>query len=459
MEKQSEKAFQSAWKVIIYHKVMEDPLVKMAAEIMKEAARTGRDHTALTQLYCRFVAEFLPVALEISADGKQAWPHYLLNKILADENLFSRQAEKLEYEYLSASLKEMVRRDLTYLQALSTFSPRMLREILSAEIIDAASVDLPDWEGLQSALDWMSTSEDNEQRQQLLYYFEGRRAWADGVEPLSRYYFEHGAGIFGEFNAFRWVHQPGGGELLGIKNADPIKLTQLYEYEREQNKIIQNTEQFLRGYPANNVLLYGDRGTGKSSTVKALVNRYADQGLRLVELQKQDIADYPQIAANLAGRAQKFIIFIDDLSFGENEGQYREMKALLEGGVEAKPDNVLVYATSNRRHLVHEKHTDRDYTAVIKDEDDVRRMDTLQEKLSLADRFGIAVTFIAPDQKKFLAIVEKLAQERKIGLEPEELHDRAIKWEMSFNERSGRTAKQFIDFLEGQLALEKMKQR
>ncbi|MDX9871123.1 MAG: ATP-binding protein [Clostridia bacterium] len=458
MDQQIEKAFQSEWKVIVFTKVMEDPLVKMAAEILKEAAKPDRDNMRLEKMYYRFTAAFIPVAAAHSSAGKFAWPDYLLNKILSDENIFSLQAENIKYEDLAAPLKQMVQRDLAYLQALGSFSGQMLRGILAAEAADnTATEDLPDWEGLRQESAWPNRRPANEKKQQLLACFQGLADWSDGLEQLCRYYYDNGAGIFGEYHSFRWVHKPKGGALTGVKNADPIKLIQLYEYEREQNKIIQNTEQFLLGVPSNNVLLYGDRGTGKSSTVKALVNRYASRGLRLIELQKQDIADYPYVISYLAGRAQKFIIFIDDLSFSENEGQYREMKALLEGGVEVKPDNVLVYATSNRRHLVHEKHTDRDYTAVIKGEDDVRRMDTLQEKLSLADRFGIAVTFIAPDQKKFLAIVAKLAQERGLDIELEELHNSAIKWEMSFNERSGRTAKQFIDFLAGQLALKENK--
>jgi predicted AAA+ superfamily ATPase len=279
--------------------------------------------------------------------------------------------------------------------------------------------------------------------------------WERGLEQLCKYYHNNGAGIFGEYHTLRWVRNNDSGELVGVKNVDQIQMSQLYEYEREQAKIIQNTKQLLQGYPGNNVLLYGDRGTGKSSTVKALINKYGSQGLRLIELQKQDIADYPQIISKLVNRPQKFLIFIDDLSFNENEGQYREMKALLEGGVEVRPKNVLVYATSNRRHLVYEKHSDREYTDRIQDHDEVRRMDTLQEKLSLADRFGIAVTFAAPDQKRYLMIVEKLVLERELNINKEELHQMAIKWEMSFNVRSGRTARQFVDFLEGQLALQK----
>jgi predicted AAA+ superfamily ATPase len=265
-------------------------------------------------------------------------------------------------------------------------------------------------------------------------------------------------GAFGQYRAFRWVsRRHGNGRLEGVGNLDTVCFKELYEYREEQARVIRNTRQFVMGFPANNVLLYGDRGTGKSSTVKALVHQFGSAGLRLIEMQKQDIRDFPALIEELSHRALKFIIYLDDLAFVGQEDQYRELKAVLEGGLSNMPANVRIYATSNRRHLVQERFQDKDITGVLAESEDVRFMDTLQEKLSLADRFGMTVTFIAPDQKRYLAIVRQLAESRGIQLPEEELARRALNWEIRQNVRSPRTARQFIDALEGELALERAK--
>jgi predicted AAA+ superfamily ATPase len=254
----------------------------------------------------------------------------------------------------------------------------------------------------------------------------------------------------GQYHALRWVRRDSAqGALEGVRALDMTRFEDLYEYKEEQALIIRNTQQFIAGYPANNVLLYGDRGTGKSSSVKALVHRFGDAGLRLVELRKQDMADFPVLIELLSKRAQKFIIYLDDLAFVGQEDQYREMKAVLEGSLTAMPPNVLIYATSNRRHLVQERFQDKEATGALEGSEDVRFMDTLQEKLSLADRFGMTVTFIAPDQKRYLAIVKALAASRGIRLPEEEITRQALNWALRQNIRSPRTAKQFVDDLEG----------
>lgn len=450
MKKQIEKAVSAERKVIIYKSIVKDKLVQKCLFLLKEVLNEDADLEELLSLYNDFTAEFIPLAADISIDGKHAWENYLLQLILADENIFTRQAELHELKDIPAQITKLAVSDLRCLNALALFSAGLMREVLAGkagvgkEMLD----EIPDWEGICL----YGKKNINQDKFKVYKQFYSAASWADCLKELCSYYRTNGVGIFGQNYAFRWISKNGDGELVGVRNIDSIQMGQLYEYEREQAKIIQNTEQFLRGYPANNVLLYGDRGTGKSSTVKALVNLFGKEGLRLIEIQKQDVSDFPEIIARLSDRPQKFILFIDDLSFTEQEGQYRELKAILEGGVEARPRNVLIYATSNRRHLVQETFSDREYTL---ENEDVRRMDTQQEKLSLADRFGITVTFAAPDQKRYLAIVEKLVEERGLKIPLEELHQRALKWELSFNTRSGRTARQFVDFLEGQLALER----
>jgi len=203
----------------------------------------------------------------------------------------------------------------------------------------------------------------------------------------------------------------------------------------------------LAGLPANNILLYGDRGTGKSSTVKALLNRYRENGLRMVEVKKSDLADFPRLVRELRTSPQRFVLFVDDLSFEENEVEYKELKAVLEGGLESRPENVVIYATSNRRHLVRERFTDRQ--PEYPENGEVRPGDTVQEKLSLADRFGVTVLFMAPDKALYLEIVRGLAARRGISWPREELERQALLWEAWQNGRSGRSARQFIDSIWG----------
>jgi predicted AAA+ superfamily ATPase len=224
-------------------------------------------------------------------------------------------------------------------------------------------------------------------------------------------------------------------------------------YEAERARVIENTLQFLKGFPANNALFYGDRGTGKSSTVKALLNEYYSQGLRMIEVPKTYLTDFPLIISLLKNRPEKFIIFVDDLAFEESGENYNALKAVLEGGLENRPNNVLIYATSNRRHLVKESFKDRAGLQSNNQDDEVRAADNIQEKLSLSDRFGITVTFAAPSQNKYLQIVEGIAEKRNLKFDKEKLYQEALKWQMRYNGRSPRTAKQFIDWVEGSQGL------
>jgi predicted AAA+ superfamily ATPase len=226
-------------------------------------------------------------------------------------------------------------------------------------------------------------------------------------------------------------------------------LSGLIGYAREQSRIKANTERFLAGLPAHDVLLYGPPGTGKSSTVKALVNAYADQGLRLIEVRKEHLGDLPRIVALLRNRAPRFLLFIDDLSFEEHETEYKVLKMLLEGTAEARPANVLIYATTNRLNLVREYFSDRG-----KPTEDVNWRDTMDEKQSLAHRFGLRVTFMTPDQERYIRIASGLARQRGIELSDEELRERALQWERQHVGRSGRVARQFVDELEAELKRE-----
>ncbi len=265
---------------------------------------------------------------------------------------------------------------------------------------------------------------------------------------VTDFYRDYGVGKFGLNKAFRVKHEDNNVLLYPITNTDDIRLNDLVGYEIQKKKIVDNTEAFVEGRKSNNVLLFGDSGTGKSTSVKAILNEYYNRGLRMIEIYKHQFEDLSTVIAQVKNRNYKFIIYMDDLSFEEFEIEYKYLKAVIEGGLETKPDNVLIYATSNRRHLIRETWSDR--SDVSKDE--LHRSDTMQEKLSLVARFGISINYSAPTQKEYYDIVKGLAKQiDSIKLSEEELCTKATAWEMSHGGRSGRTAQQFINFLAGQV--------
>lgn len=271
--------------------------------------------------------------------------------------------------------------------------------------------------------------------------------WPDNLADFITFYKGNGCSEFALFHAFRWEER-GKGEFVlnGIMKPDPISFKNLIGYERQRKQVQDNTERLLQGLPAQNVLLYGDRGTGKSSTVKALVNEYGSQGIRLIQVPRTNIGGLQMAMSTLRNIPLKFILFIDDLSFEENEVNYKELKTQMEGSLEHQPANVCVYVTSNQRHLVKEYFSER---GVVEQGGEIHTGDTAQEKLSLADRFGLKVTYTAPDNRTYLNIVRELAQQENIRIETDTLERLAVKWTLWYNERSGRTARQFIDNLKG----------
>jgi hypothetical protein len=381
-------------------------------------------------------AEFSP-----SAGVGDAWQNHLLDRVLQDENPFSLKAHDGGLEQIGEVVKQAVRADLAELQHLYEFNGTQLREAILRRDPDARN--LPPFEGF-AAPNPSSPNVDREMKEQ----FAGAARWSDLLPALAEYIHQRGLGIFRDYRAFRWESAPGGGRLAGIAEPDDVHLDDLIGYENERLLLLQNTDHFVAGFAANNVLLYGDRGTGKSSTVKALLHNYGDRGLRMVEVQKEHLDDFPAIIRLLRGRRERFILFIDDLSFEENETHYKDLKALLEGSLEAKPDNILLYATSNRRHLIKERFSDRIHKL---EDDEIHLNDTTEEKLSLSDRFGLTLTFLAPTQARYLAIVDGMAQRRGVEMLTEELHGRALAWATQRGGRSGRVAKQFMDHLVAEL--------
>lgn len=372
-----------------------------------------------------------------------AWQGYLVHRLLDYDNPWSRHIERYGSVTVAPSLRQQAARDLGTLQRLFQISAETFLR-LTLDVVTPSMPVLQDaWVPWCHLLD-VSEEETASPRATLIRQIAECKDWGELIEPLEQYWKLYGTGLLARYRALRWL---GSGEgLQGIAHPDPVQLMGLIGYVREQSRIKANTERFLAGLPAHDALLYGPPGTGKSSTVKALVNTYADQGLRLIEVRKEHLGDLPRIVALLRNRAPRFLLFIDDLSFEEHETEYKVLKMLLEGTAEARPANVLIYATTNRLNLVREYFSDRG-----KPTEDVNWRDTMDEKQSLAHRFGLRITFMTPDQERYVQIASGLARQRGITLSDDALRERALQWERQHVGRSGRVARQFVDELEAEL--------
>lgn len=264
------------------------------------------------------------------------------------------------------------------------------------------------------------------------------------MDQIVQFYKEFGVGKFGLHKAFKVENIGGDVQILPITKTEHTRLSDLIGYELQKQQLIENTEAFVRGQKANNCLLFGDAGTGKSSSIKAILNEYYDQGLRMIEVYKYQFKDLTSVISQIKNRNYKFIIYMDDLSFEEFEIEYKYLKAIIEGGLERKPDNVLIYATSNRRHLIRETFNDK-----RQPDDDMHTSDTVQEKLSLAARFGVTIYYGMPVKKEFQEIVRRLAERYHLDIPEAELMQKANAWELKHGGMSGRTATQFITNLLG----------
>ena len=364
------------------------------------------------------------------AARQQSWQTYVIEQILVADNPFTQQAQRSEV--LPTALMTAARHDLQVLHQLYQCEAEAVRDWVQA--IAQPSVPLVVWQ------------HESSHSAPIAQTLQQAAAWADCLDALMAHYRQQGTGIFAQYKAFRWQ----AGQLVGVAHPDPVRLDQLVGYDIPQAELVKNTEFLLAGYPSLHVLLYGSRGSGKSSRVKALVNQYGDRGLRLIEVAKSDLRDLSVIVERLRDLPQKFIIFVDDLSFEEDDDAFKALKVVLEGSITARPHNVVVYATSNRRHLIREYFGDRPRPS---DSDEIQAWDTVQEKLSFGDRFGLTLTFEPADQDTYLQIVCHLAQQANLALDDQTLRSRALQWATRHNGRSGRTARQFVDYLQGELAL------
>ncbi|MDQ7094437.1 ATP-binding protein [Desulfosporosinus sp. PR] len=442
----------------VYRGLLEDPVLRRLRELLAALEKENLQVREIVNFYHDFY-------YELAKCPQLSLSNHILDQIIFAENSFSFKAQAINTPVLESTLERAAARDLRNLQSVAKLDGSALKAGISARFhpgvqerkegpgldptLELLLQELPEWE--VSPLP--SAEDEPEHLHNLKETFLKARHWDDCLPELRQFHRQYGCGLFARSIAFIWERYEGQGFLKSVARPDPITLNELVDYQDERSKILENTLQFLKGYPANNVLLYGDRGTGKSSTVKAILNAYHSRGLRMIEVPKAFLADFPQIIRLLTNRAQKFILFVDDLVFGDNEENYTSLKAVLEGGLESKTSNILIYATSNRRHLVKEYFSERAGLHSGNRDEEVHAGDSMQEKLSLADRFGINVVFSSPDQKQYLKIVEGIASQRQLSIEQSVLHKEALQWALWYNGRSARTARQFVDWLEGHLAL------
>lgn len=449
MEQRSSHAYYKLAldSLAVYRQITEDKVVKSLYQLVDYLNQDKVEISTFIKLYNEFFFTFI-------TNVQDSFQGYIIEKIIYDENPFTRNAQQLSHQNpIDSYLRKAVINDLRNLQHISELSASLIKEAAKfcfgkveyeIKLIDT----IPEWPNQTKGE--VSVDEEINHVEYVKNYFRLNPNWGEGLDILAKFHKNHGSGQFARYRAFVWERINDERILRGVENPDPIKLSDLIGYEAQRAEVINNTIQLLKGYPANNVLLYGDRGTGKSSTVKAILNQYHDQGLRIIEVPKDNLVDFPLIIRDLRGRTNKFIIFVDDLAFEDNEESYTALKAVLEGGLESRPQNVIIYATSNRRHLIRETFRERSGLHSGNHEAEVHSADSVQEKLSLADRFGITAVFTSPDQRSYLEIVEGIAAQRGLDIDKEILHREALKWEMWYNGRSPRTARQFVDWLEGQ---------
>lgn len=389
------KLIRQAKTLVIFKELSEKPIFDKYLQAIDAAENLSPDQAI--EKYSEFIAELFKHSDDLT--------EYLLKLVLEDENLF--MLKKGEGKQTGIYLDECLANEIAVIEELA--------EIPCEEIIGKIAYD--------GFLPGYSTKK-----------LDFAKIYADRIHSINRY----GYGIYSSYHVFVIEN----GQIIPVECPDKISVSDLHNYEYERNQVIANTKALLSGKPANNVLLYGDCGTGKSSTVKAIANDFADQGLRLIELKKKQLHEIPAIVETISKNPLKFIIFIDDLSFTEDDDDFAALKAMLEGSVSSTADNLCIYATSNRRHLVRE-------TFSAREGDEIHFKDTMQELLSLSDRFGLTVTYQKPDKKIYLDVVTKLAEQYEIKMPIETVLQKAEAYALSRAGRSPRVAKQFIEYLKG----------
>ena len=405
----------TANRLILFRDILYDAIIHNALKLINNANNNNEKE----ELYFSLQSALLQKMKNVHFCGSY-WQGYLAFKIASSENAFSLGCET---EIEDEDILKIAIKDFEIIKKLYNVDWSVIAESFGDADSSVFLSERTSANSIRKKIHDALTGQDN----------------ISGMSLLKEYYAEKGCGIFERYDAFKWNEDKG---LSGIESYDPITFEDLTGYEKQKNQLIENTEFFLKGMKANNILLYGDRGTGKSSSVKALLNKYKNKKLKMIEIKKEQFYCFPDIINSIKKRGYKFVIFIDDLSFEDFETDYKHFKAVIEGGLEVRPQNVVIYATSNRRNII--KETWKDQAEI---NGDVHISDSIQEKVSLADRFGITITYPAPDKNLFLKIVMDLAHNENLNMDKDALLEEALKWEMRYHGRSGRSARQFIDYM------------
>ena len=430
--------FREISKLVIYRNLEEDSILFRMSGICEDFVNGNYvKEDLITRIYVE-INKLLDVATQYGFD-ENLWHNYLAYILATNENPFSITCEKVGAT--DGTVNQFAKGDFRIFKALFDYDFSKMEETLGINcfsiILHYHSVEKKERRYNKSVSDKVK---------QLSKQMEQAKDEEEIFTIVTEFYRDYGVGKFGLNKAFRLRHEDAGVELIPISNTDEVRLDDLIGYELQKEKLVENTKNFVEGRKANNCLLFGDSGTGKSTSIKAILNEYYNQGLRMIEIYKHQFKDLSTVIAQIKNRNYRFIIYMDDLSFEEFEIEYKYLKAVIEGGLETKPDNVLIYATSNRRHLIRETWSDRSDMS----QDELHRSDTMQEKLSLVNRFGVSINYAKPSQKEYFEIVCKLAKRYdNITMSDEELCKEANKWELSHGGISGRTAQQFINYLAG----------
>lgn len=426
-------------RLLLYSDLGGDSILEELSRIFEALHQEKTDSAAATRGIYAQIKRLLDLATAYGFDGN-LWQNYLTFLLITNENSFTLTAERADSGE-RGSVHSLAAQDFEVFRQLFHYDFTQVEAQLGIDCFTR----ITNYKAIpkRACLYNRSVSEKVRELSEKLAVCESGEAMA---ELILAHYHQYGVGMFGVNRAFRIRSTDSTPEFLPINNAEPIRLSDLVGYERQKAELVANTLAFVEGKRANNVLLYGDSGTGKSSCIKAVLNEYYDQGLRMIEIYKHQFTDLSAVIAAVKNRNYRFIIYIDDLSFEEHEIEYKFLKAVIEGGVETRPENILIYATSNRRHLIRETWGDR--ADMQHDPDaEIHRSDTIEEKLSLSARFGVTINFSSPDRQLFYDIVDTLTAREGIVIDTETLHREANRWEIRHGGVSGRAARQFVDHL------------
>lgn len=423
-------------ELIVYRDFENGELLSDMVYLIENFKKSDRDIVKLQKLFYKCFHELLELAGQYGFYGN-LWHCYLSNLLVNNENSYSMACEIVGE--VDGTINDCVLHDIEILKELYDYDFSEMTKVLGIK-------------DFSLALHYTSSTRESKVYNtrivkrivELAQKFNENSTPLEMKQTLTEFYRDYGVGKFGLHKAFRVVHTDEGAEIVPITNIAHVRLDDLVGYEAAKKKLTDNTTAFVKGLPSNNCLLFGDAGTGKSSSIKAIANQYYDDGLRIIEIYKHQFVDLNDVIAQIKNRNYKFILYMDDLSFEDFEIEYKYLKAVIEGGLEKKPKNILIYATSNRRHLINEKFSERGAA-----DDEVHFRDTMQEKLSLYARFGVTICFESPSAKEFNNIVRELAKRNNIDIPEDELLLKANQWELSHGGLSGRTAQQFIQYLLG----------